>query len=152
MLTFLNLQASSQILPTAESSKLPATIPPRARGRRCSRSGAQVGMTVISHMSTVGLGMCVGGSQVNPMTSTSPAPAGSVPRSWELGLASSSLPSTPRCQSRDSANHFHSVCATCGSNTTSGLHLGTRHRPSGAAPQSKFSIPNVQRGDSKMQL
>ena len=42
-LTFLNLQASSQILPTAESSKSPATIPPRAKGRRCSRSGAQVG-------------------------------------------------------------------------------------------------------------
>lgn len=65
-------------------------------------------MTDISHTSTVGLGMCVGGSQVNPMTSTSsPVPAGSVPRSWELGLASSSLPGTPHCQSRGSASHFH---------------------------------------------
>jgi len=53
-------------------------------------------MTVISHTSMVGLGTCVGGSQVKPMTSaSSPAPAGSIPRSWELRLASTPSPAHP---------------------------------------------------------
>lgn len=56
----------------------------------------EVEMTVISLMSTMGLGTCVGGSQVNPMTSTSsPALAGPVPCSWSWGWPAAPSQHTP---------------------------------------------------------